>query len=495
MTDATSTQRVTALEFIGITKRFRDVLALDNASLAVRAGTVHALLGENGAGKTTLARLALGMLRPDSGRLELFGSAREWSSPRQAIDAGIGMVHQHFTLVPAMTVAENVELGADPPQGRSRWYFSDVEAIERVRALSEASGLVIDPTRLVAALSVSAQQRVEILKALRRSTRLLILDEPTAVLAPREIDDFSRWLRTYVEAGGTAILITHKLREALAVADEVTVLRRGQTVLATGRDGVDEGRLVEAMLGGRPLPAVTRSPREVQPRKQAEPIAQLDNIDAVNETRRERIYNVSVAIRPGDFVGIAGIDGAGQATLLRVLAGRINPLTGRVMIPPDVGFIPEDRLSDGLVSDLSLAENVALRHAAKRQGRIRWGAIRAQTAGLITTFGIHAPGVDVKAHTLSGGNQQRLIVARELEGLPRLIVAENPTRGLDIEAAASVLQQLQAASARGAAVVLYSSDLEEVLSVASRVLAVHAGKVREVVSDKDTVGRAMIGIA
>jgi simple sugar transport system ATP-binding protein len=402
------------------------------------------------------------------------------------------MVHQHFTLVPAMTVAENVELGAGTAGG---WRFDRRAAEERVRALGRASGLEVDPGARVAELSVAAQQRVEILKALSRDARILILDEPTAVLAPQETAELLRWLRTYAAGGGTAILITHKLREAIAVADDVTVLRRGRAVLAARRSETDERSLTRAMIGDESDPTTrwvgSASPPVPSPR---EPVVVLDEVTATDAERRETV-RATFAVHAGEVVGVAGVEGAGQHTLLRVLAGRIQPTSGRLTRPATIGFIPEDRQREGLVLDFSLAENVALRGAGGRRGRMSWPAVRQRTTALVRQHDVRTSGVAVPAHTLSGGNQQRLVIARELDGRPALVVAENPTRGLDVRATADVHARLRAARGAGVAVVLYSSDLDEVLALATRVLAVHAGAVREVAPEKDLVGRAILGLS
>jgi general nucleoside transport system ATP-binding protein len=482
---------MSAVTLTDVVKHFGTVAALEGANLSVRVGTVHALLGENGAGKTTLMRIAFGMIRPDAGRLVVHGQPVAWHSPVDAITAGIGMVHQHFTLVPAMTVAENVELGAG---AAGRWRFNQRATEERTRALSQASGLDVDPEARVAELSIAAQQRVEIIKALSRDARLLILDEPTAVLAPRETEELLRWLRTYASGGGTAVLITHKLREALAVADDVTVLRRGRTVFATRRSEADENSLTRAMIGDESDPTIQRtSLSPLLSLSVREPIVMLSGVVASDAERRETV-RATFAVHAGDVVGVAGVEGAGQHTLLRVLAGRIQPTSGRLTRPAKIGFIPEDRHREGLVLDFSLAENVALRGAGERRGRISWPAVRQRTATLLREYDVRAAGATIPARTLSGGNQQRLILARELDGKPALVVAENPTRGLDVRATADVHDRLHAARDAGAAIVFYSSDLDEVLTLATRVLAVHTGGVREVAPEKDLVGRAILGL-
>jgi general nucleoside transport system ATP-binding protein len=345
-----------------------------------------------------------------------------------------------------------------------------------------------------------AEPGVEILKALSRDARILILDEPTAVLAPQEAEELLRWLRAHADNGGTAILITHKLREALAVADDVTVLRQGRTVLAAARSDADEHALMRAMIGGesraaaRPVTAPAGAPPLPSSLPERKPVVQLDDVVAADEDRSETLRATTFAVYPGEIVGVAGVEGSGHHTLLRVLAGRIRPTAGRLIRPADVGFIPEDRQRDGLVLEFSLAENVALRGAGTRRGRMSWPAVRERTAALMREFDVRAAGVMTPARVLSGGNQQRLVLARELDGRPALLVAENPTRGLDVQATADVHDRLRTARDAGTAVVLYSSDLDEVLALATRVLAVHAGSVREVEPDKGLVGRAILGL-
>ena len=486
----------TGITLSEIVKRFRSVSALDGATLVVRAGTVHALLGENGAGKTTLMRVAFGILRPDSGRILVNDQPMVWRSPVDAIAAGVGMVHQHFALVPAMTVAENVELGASVGLGSRwrNWRFDKQAAKDRVRELSRACGLAVEPSALVADLSVGAQQRVETLKALSRDAKILILDEPTAVLAPSEADEFLRWLRDFADRGGTVILITHKLREALAIADDVTVLRRGRTVIAASRADVDERSLSQAMIGDEIDPSASRQGlRRKSDTTDQQPIVVLDDVTATDSERREAI-RATFAVHAGEIVGVAGVEGSGQHTLLRLLGGRIQPTTGYLLRPQDVAFVPEDRHRDGLILDFTLAENVALRGAGARRGLMWWSTIHQRTAMLIDELDVRASAPIVRARLLSGGNQQRLVLARELAGQPALIIAENPTRGLDVRATTDVHKRLRAACDAGAAVVFSSSDLDEVLVLATRVIAVHAGSAREVAAEKDVIGRAILGL-
>ena len=499
-----------ALELRGVAKRFGDVAALDGAALRVRRGTVHALLGENGAGKTTLMRVAFGLVRPDAGTLLVDGVARHFASPRAAMRAGVGMVHQHFALVPAMTVAENVALG-----GRGR--YDAGAAAARVREIGRATGLVLDPDARVGDLPVGAQQRVEIVKALARDARILILDEPTAVLAPPEAAELLRWVRDYARAGRSVVLISHKLREVLAVADEITVLRRGRTAATTPAAGASEQTVADAMLGAGAPPRLqdtarlapephpsTAPPTETSPAA-ATPAAAARAPRAAVVTARDlrltdergvtRVQGATFDLRGGEIVGVAAVEGAGQRELLRALAGRLRPAGGTLHLPPGVGFVPEDRHRDGVLLDFTLAENVALHGAGARRGLVPWQALREATGRLVERYDVRGGTAESPVRALSGGNQQKLVLARELAARPSVLVVENPTRGLDVRAAAAVHAQLRAARDAGAAVVVHSPDLDELLALADRVLALYAGSVREVPAEREAAGRAMLGVA
>jgi simple sugar transport system ATP-binding protein len=516
----------------GVVKHFGDVAALEGVDLTVRAGTVHALLGENGAGKTTLMRIAFGMIRPDAGVITIDGTVRRLRSVADAIAAGVGMVHQHYTLVPAMTVADNVALGL-----HTRY---DVRAVsDRIRAIGAATGLILDPGATVSDLSVEAQQRLEIIKALARDARLLILDEPTAVLAPAAAADVLRWLRTFAEGDRAVVLITHKLHEAMGVADDVTVLRRGRTVLAVPSTDATESVLADAMLGahethsrrpvtvsGAPVSGTpgggttgdrdsgamgesveTRAPaggggtgergREADPHfddRRRTPVIAAAGVAIKDSRGLTKLTGVSFAVYAGEIVGIAGVEGQGQHELLRAVAGRMPVTSGTLVVPTTVGFVPEDRQRDALVLEFPLYENVALRGAGARRGRITWRRLREETRQLLTAFDVRASGDDVRASTLSGGNQQKLVLARELAAEPTALVVENPTRGLDIQATAAVHARLLDARARGCAVVFYASDVDEVVALADRVLVVAQRTVREVPRERDAVGRGMLGL-
>lgn len=477
------------LRMRGITRRFGAVLALDDAALTVRPGTVHAVLGENGAGKTTLMRVAFGLLAPDRGEISVRGASMRLASPADALRHGIGMVHQHFSLVPAMTVAENVALGG-------RGAFHPARAAELVRQVASQAGLGLDPSALVSSLSVGAQQRCEIVKALARDVSLLILDEPTAVLAPQEASELLRWMRAFANRGHAVVLITHKLRDALAVADDVTVLRHGRTVLEAAAATLTADVLRHAMVGdaanGAAVEHHATAPDGAVPATTA-PVLSARAIRVTDARGATLVREATMDVRPGEIVGIAAVEGSGQYELLRVLAGRLEPSAGSVSRPERVGFVPEDRHRDALLLDAPLTENVALRDVARRRGRMPWSALRDTTTALLTQRDVRADGAWVAARTLSGGNQQKLVVGRELDGDPQAIIVENPSRGLDFHATDAVQRALRTARDAGAAVVMYSSDLDEVLALSDRVFVMFDGTLFPTAHDREAVGRAMLG--
>lgn len=471
-----------ALALRSIVKRFGALTALDGASFSVSRGTVHALLGENGAGKTTLMRIAHGLDRPDSGVVQLDGQPVALRAPADAIRRGVGMVQQHFALVPAMTVTENVALG-----GRGR--YRPREAAGRVRALARATSLPIDPDARVSDLPPAAQQRLELLKMFSRGARTLILDEPTAVLAPAEAQELMRLVRRIADEGGAVVLVTHKLREALATADEVTVLRRGRTVLTASVSGISETDLALAMFpDDTALEPSTRARREPGP-----VLAELRQVGLYDTQGVMRVSGASLEVRGGEILGMAGVEGSGHHELLLALAGRLMPSSGEVRLPPTIGFIPEHRQRDGLIPTFSVTENVALRDSGHARGRIRWPSVARRAAALIKEHNIRVTDVDAMVRTLSGGNQQKLVLARELEDSPQLVVAENPTQGLDVRAAVAIRDRLLRARDAGAAVVVYASDLDDLLALADRVIVTFSGRVQEVPRDADHIGRAMLG--
>ena len=472
-----------ALDARGVVKRFGALIALDGVDFAVRPGSVHALLGENGAGKTTLMRAAYGMVPTEAGSFALFGREMRGHSVRAAMRAGVGMVHQHLSLSPALSAAENLMLGR-------AGLFRPTEARAILDRLAEASGLHVPADAVVRDLSLVERQRLEILKALARDARLLILDEPTAVLAPSEIDDLLQWIRRFVAGGGSVVLVTHKLREALAVADDVTVLRRGRVAFTGDARRSSEAELARAMFPEElPRPALPRPANTGDVRVDARDLSVRDAGGVM------RVRGASFRILAGEIVGIAAVEGSGHRSLLRALAALDHPTSGSLTIPSRIAYVPADRHSEAMIADFSLTENVALHRLGGRRGLMPWRDLQRRTAELIQRFGISASGPGAKARTLSGGNQQRVVLARELDENVDLLVADNPTRGLDIGATAFVHDQLRGAAARGAAVVVHSSDVDEVLALATRVLVVFHGEVREVGLRRDAVGRAMLGAA
>ncbi len=472
-----------ALELRGITRRFGEVVALSGASLTVRRGTVHAVLGENGAGKTTLMRVAYGMLAPNEGELRVDDVPRSFRGPSDAIAVGVGMVQQHPSNVPALTVWENVVLGGTgllrPPAAR-----------RKVQELIEQLGFSLDDSARVADLSVAAQQRLEILKAVFRRAHLLILDEPTAILAPDEARELYAWLRRFATEGGTAVVVTHKLDEARELTDDLTVLRAGRTVLESSSTAVTRSDLTLAMIG-----EALDAPSHVEKPSAGEVVLRADGIVLNDERGVTVLHDATLDVRAGEILGIAGVEGSGHHQLLLALAGRLETNVGRIVGPAGSSFIPVDRHRDAVVLAFSLTENAAIRNAGTRRGVISWARLSAHVRSLMNAFDVRAPGPAAALQTLSGGNQQKFVLARELSDDPVLIVAENPTRGLDIRATAFVRDQLRAARNAGVAVVMHSSDLDELMELADRVLVVHAGRVSSVPFDRTRIGAAMLGAA
>jgi simple sugar transport system ATP-binding protein len=465
-----------ALELRGIHRKFGSVHALRGADFTLLAGEVHALLGENGAGKTTLMLIAAGLVHPDAGMVSVDGVEHRNLSPRAARRLGIGMVHQHFTSVPAFTVAENVALSAG-------WPVGPTELRRRVRETAERAGLPLDPDARVEGLSVALRQRLEIVKALAGDARILLLDEPTAVLAPGEVEDLLRVIRRFTAEGGSAVLITHKLDEALAAADRVTVLRRGQVVLTGSIPETNAAALASAMIGeGESEESAT--PAAPAAREGKGTLVRLEGMDVAREGGLGiALRGASLSAEPGEIVGIAAVEGNGQRELLRAIAGRVHPLRGLRRVAEPIAFIPEDRTTEGLIPEMTLTENVVLGSSEAEpwlRGRtVEWRVAEACTAALLEELAVSAPGPWVPAASLSGGNQQRVVVGRELSRRPSVVVAENPTRGLDIRATATIHARLRRAAAEGAAVVFHSSDLDEVIALATRIIVARRGMLVE----------------
>jgi ABC-type uncharacterized transport system ATPase subunit len=477
------TAQPAALELTGIRKRFASVVALDDATLTVRDATIHALLGENGAGKTTLMRVAFGLTSPDGGSVRVRGTAVRPGSAARAIRAGLGMVQQHFALAPALSIRENIALGV------SAGHALGAEVV----ALAASLG-VADLERPVGTLSVSEQQRVEIVRALARGARLLILDEPTAALAPRDAEDLFDWLRAFRERGGSVVLVTHKLRDALALADDISVLRHGRIVWHGPRGEASIDLLTTAMLGQSRAPVSDLDPGSMHAAAKYV-VADAASVSIFDSRSILRVKDADIHVHSGEILGVAAVEGSGYRELLCALAGRVSVQTGSLGLPDETGFVPDDRLRDGLIPELSIIDNVALKGAGRRRGWFDTARVRSTAQRLVREYGIHATAVRALVSSLSGGNQQRLLVARELDGNPKLLVAMNPTRGLDIAAAADVHRRLLGARNAGMGIVYYTADLDELLAIADRILVVFDGHVREVPRDRASIGRAMLGAA
>lgn len=470
----------------GVTKRFGSTTALNGAGLLVRAGELHALLGENGAGKSTLMRVVAGLVAPDAGTMRLHGIGGFPRSARDASQRGVALVHQHFTSIPALTVAENIALSAG-------WRVRRRELTRRVAELLDRTGLELDPGRSAGSLSAGLRQRLEIAKALALQPSVLLLDEPTAVLTPDEGEDLFRVLRSVTAAGGAIVLITHRLDEALSEATTISVLRRGESVLrAVPVGSVTRDALVDAMLGGG-----VRIPDE--PMRESSIGAPRISVRGLAVPRDggggPAVDGVDLTVAAGEVVTIAGIEGSGQRELLRAIAGVIPVSTGRLEVAEPIAFIPEDRTSEALIGELSLMENVLLAGVAGDPlGWVDRGGLRRRTAELIDDNGVQAAGPDVAADALSGGNQQKLILGRALAGKPAVLVAENPTRGLDVRATALAHRTLRAAASSGAAVLVYSTDLDEVVALGGRTLVIANGRLVEAPegADRAAIGRLML---
>ncbi len=474
----------------GITKRFPAVVANDQVDFEAAEGEVHALLGENGAGKTTLSNILTGLYRPDEGEILLFGQPAEFHSPRDAIDAGVAMVHQHFRLVVPFTVAENIVLGDQRDVGQS--FLLRPRAIEsRVAELSRRYGLAVDPRAGIWQLSVGEQQRVEILKALYQDARILILDEPTAVLTPQEADALFETIRAMAADGRTVIFISHKLHEVKAVADRVTVLRRGRSVATVSMEEATPRSLAALMVGHE----IELGRRRDGGGEVGDPVLELEGVSADGDRGGAALKDVSLSVRSGEIVAVAGVAGNGQRELAETIVG-IRPRTsgrirvsGRSLLGSDpreaigagVGYVPEDRLGTGVAPGLSVASNVVLksyrRPPASRGPLLRFGQIRELAQRLMERYDVRAPGPHVPAWHLSGGNLQKVVLAREFSAAPAVLVAAAPTRGLDVAGIETVHAYLREASSSGVGVLLISEDLDEILALADRIVVMFEGGV------------------
>jgi len=495
------------LELRGITKRFPGIVADDHVDLDVRAGEVHALLGENGAGKSTLMNILYGLYRADEGEILLHGKPVSFGSAKDAIAAGIGMVHQHFMLIPVMTVAENIVLGAEP---YLKGVLLDERGAERrVRELSQQFGLAVDPEARVERITVGQQQRVEILKALYRGAEILILDEPTAVLTPQEAGELFEIVACLKSEGKAIVFISHKLNEVLKIADRITVLRRGRRIDTVPGKGATEEGLARMMVGRDVLLRVEKTPATP-----GETLLEVDELHVNDDRGLPAVRGISFGVRAGEILGIAGVDGNGQTQLVEAITGlrkiesgsvrlagqTVERATPRQMLDLGLGHIPEDRQRRGLILDFTIAENVAL-HDYREEPVSRWGWIfphrmieRARR--LIAEFDVRGGGPLTLAGALSGGNQQKLVAAREVARDPKVLIAAQPTRGLDVGAIEYLHRRLVQERDEGRGILLVSLELDEVLSLSDRILVVYEGKVvgeHAAGADEEEIGLEMLG--
>ena len=496
------------LELRGVSKRFGNFYANRDVNFDLRAGEVHCLCGENGAGKSTMMNMLYGLLEPSEGQIFMDGQPARIEGPRHAIDMGIGMVHQHFMLIPVFTVAENIVLADEPTQGMTL----DMKAgEERVRALSDKYGLKVDPTALVQDITVGQQQRAEILKALYRRARILILDEPTAVLTPQEIEELLNVIRQLRDEGMSIIMITHKLKEVLSIADRVSVLRRGQMIDTVDAAGQTEASIARLMVGRDVLLKVDRS--ESIPER---PVLQLRDLWVKDDRDLDAVRGATFEVHAGEIVALAGIDGNGQSELVEAIAGLRHVDRGQVVIDGEVitnlspheisaaglGHIPEDRHRRGLVLDFDLRENAIL-HDWDKPDIERFGIIDQKASAeraelLCSMYDVRSgAGIVSRSGSLSGGNQQKLVIAREIQRDPKLLIAAQPTRGVDIGAIEFIHQRLVEERDSGTAVLLVSLEMQEVLSLADRIVVIFEGEIVAEFEggrvDEQGLGMAMIG--
>jgi simple sugar transport system ATP-binding protein len=492
------------LEAIGIGKTYPGgVVANDGVNLTVNSGEVHAVVGENGAGKSTLMKILFGIEQADRGELRVEGREVRFPNPRAAIDAGIGMVFQHFSLVPSFSVYENVVLGSEPRSGGVR--FDRRRAIEAVRALSDRFRLRVDPLPPVGRLPVGQQQRVEILKALYRDARILILDEPTAVLAPQEVTELFAAVRALIEQGRTVIFIAHKLPEVLAISDRITVMRAGKVVGEVATRDVTERELATRMVGREVALRVERKPY------QGDRAMAVEGLRLLDERRATVCDDVTLHVRSGEIVGLAGVEGNGQAELLQAIAG-LRPVAGgdvvvdgESMLPLGVlarrgrglASIPEDRIAEGLAAGATVAENLVATRLDDsrfvRGGLLDLKAIRANAVRLIERYSIRVSGPQAAVGTLSGGNMQKVVVARELAEQPKVLLVSQPTRGVDLAATQFIWRSLTDARDAGAAILLSSADLSELLALSDRIVVFYRGRIVAAFANSADVTTEMLG--
>ena len=495
-----------AVEMTGIDVRFPGVLANDKVNFTLRRGEIHALLGENGAGKSTLMNVLAGLYKPAAGIIKVNGEGVNFNSPKDAIAKGIGMVHQHFMLVPTQTVTENILLGLDEP----KFFMKLADYDKKVLTLQEQFGLHVDPTAKIWQLSVGEQQRVEILKTLYRGANILIMDEPTAVLAPQEIDDLMATMRAMTKQGKAIVFISHKLHEVTAVADRITVLRRGQvTAEGISAQGVTREKLAQLMVGRHVLFLVDKKPQEP-----GEVVLAVKNVTAENNKGVPALRSVSLEVRSGEILGIAGVAGNGQSELAEVITG-LRPCGGSILINGEevsnrspivairqgVSHVPEDRTHVGSAPNMTITENIIMknyRHGPIGNGwSINFTAARERARELKQTYDILAPSVEVMARKLSGGNLQKVILAREISAKPKLMVAVQPTRGLDVGAIEAIQSLLLEQREAGTAILLISEELDELFSLSDRIAVIFDGQIMGIVgadkADINEIGLMMTG--
>ncbi|GAA4701263.1 ABC transporter ATP-binding protein [Brevibacillus fulvus] len=486
----------TVVEMRGITKRFAGIVANDNINLVVKKGEIHALLGENGAGKSTLMNILFGLYQPDEGQILINEKPVQISSPNVANELGIGMVHQHFMLVEPFTVTENIILGNEPKKGLT---IDIRKAQEEVRQLSLKYGLKVDPEAKIEDISVGMQQRVEILKTLYRGADILIFDEPTAVLTPQEIQELIQIMRNLVNEGKTIILITHKLKEIMAVCNSVTIIRRGKVIDSVAVKETNPDDLAAKMVGREVNFRIDKKPSEPK-----EVILAVENVTAVGNRGVDALKGISFEIRAGEILGIAGVEGNGQSELIEALTGLRKVKEGRILLSgkeitnqtprtiseSGLSHIPEDRHKRGLVLDFTMSENMVLEtyfHPDfNKNGFLDFKAIDRHAAKLIEEFDVRTPSIHTPARALSGGNQQKAIIAREINKDPDLLIAAQPTRGLDVGAIEFIHRRLVEQRDKGKAVLLISLELDEVMNVADRIAVIYEGQIVGIVNPKET---------
>ena len=491
----------------GITKRFPGVVANDHVDFDLRKGEVHALLGENGAGKSTLMNILYGLYKPDEGEILSRGQNVSFHSAKNAIDRGIGMVHQHFMLIPVMTVAENIVLATEPTTAGVLLDYD--EAVKRVRDISERFGLAVNPTARVENISVGQEQRVEILKALYRGAEILILDEPTAVLTPQEAGELFGIIKSLQAEGTSIIFISHKLNEVLEIADRITVLRRGKKIDTVPREGATESGLAKMMVGREVLLRVEKKPAEP-----GDALLEVRDLHVNDDRGLAVVQDVSFVVRAGEIVGIAGVEGNGQSELIEAITGLRRAEGGQIavagqvmahasarkMLDAGVGHIPEDRQRRGLVLEFTIAENIAL-HDYCYPPDSRWGwlfprRLVERARNLIREFDVRGGGPNTRAGALSGGNQQKVVAAREVARDPKVLIAAQPTRGLDVGAIEFLHRRLIEERDEGRAILLVSLELDEVMSLSDRLLVMYEGRVvgeHGADASEEEIGLEMLG--